>query len=127
MSRDYLPIYNGALKANRIGSFVRDGVVIDIISPGYDAQGRRRKPWTQFVVDGVPIYEWKLQADLDVVMKKFDELWAEFIAGDLSFLHEALANCRHDHLNKFRDGTTGNSPAPSLTHDGRPDGKQYPA
>ena len=125
MSRDYLPIYDGAIQANRIGTFTRGGLTIHIIRPGYDSQGRRRQSWTQFVVDGVPIYEVKVRVELDVALKKFDELWAKFITPEV--LPQALANCRNDHLTKFKDGVTGESPAPSLAHDGRPEGKRYPA
>ena len=55
MSRQNLPIYGGALKANKIGSFVLGGETFHIIRPGYDSQGRRRTTWTQFVHEDIPI------------------------------------------------------------------------
>jgi hypothetical protein len=83
--------------------------------------------WTQFVVDGVPIFETKIRMDTRTAVERFDKLWAETFASRQDDLQHALAACRRDHLSKFRDGVTGEPAAPSLAHDGRPDGKRYPS
>jgi hypothetical protein len=127
MSRDYVDLYDGSLRANRVGEIERNGIHIDIIRPGYDAQGRRRVAWTQFVVDGVPIFETKIRMDTRAAVERFDKLWTETFEAISDDIPAALEACRRDHLSKFRDGSAGEPPAPSLAHDGRPDGKRYPA
>lgn len=125
--RDLIPLYDGALQANQVGRFARGGATFDIIRPGYDAQGRRRTTWTQFVFEGVPVFEVKRKVNLDVAMEIFDELWAEHIKDEHDLLLQALNSTRKDRLSKFRDGRTGESPAPALTVDGREEGKRYTA
>lgn len=127
MSRVYIPLYGGSIQGNSVGKITRDGVEIDVIRPGYDAQGRRRVAWTQFVVDGVPIFETKIRMDTRTAIEKFDKLWAEAFGSRSDDLQKALENCRHDHLSKFKDGVSGEPAAPSLSQDGRPDGKRYRA
>lgn len=128
MSRDLIPLYGGQINANRIGTFTRAGVAFDIIRPGYDSQGRRRIAWTQFVYQGVPVYEVKLRADTTEAMKRFDQEWRRAIEGENAWkLIPALEACIKDRRAKFRDGVTGETPAPALAVDGRGDGKRYPA
>ena len=122
MSRDYLPLYDGSIKANRIGTFTRDGLTIHIVRPGYDSQGRRRQAWTQFVIDGIPIYEVKMRITETAAIKRFNELWTKYITPEIR--DQAYVNCRKERLAKFKDGVTGESPAPALSPDGRPGGKQ---
>lgn len=127
MSRDYVPLYDGSLRGNRVGQIERCGLQIDVIRPGYDAQARRRVAWTQFVVDGVPIFETKIRMDTRTAVERFDKLWTETFGSRQGDLLPALAACRRDRVSKFRDGLSGEPAAPSLAHDGRPDGKRYPA
>jgi len=124
---DRIPLYDGSIQGNRVGCFTRGDLQIDVIKPGFDSQGRSRQSWTQFVIDGVPVYEVKLRTQLPDAMRKFDDLWSKYIESDPSVLDKALAACRADRLAKFKDGKTEESPAPALSHDGRPDGKQYRA
>lgn len=126
-ARDLIPIYDGALQANRIGAFTRCGATFDIVRPGYDAQGRRRHTWTQFVFEGVPVFEVKKQVQLDAAMDQFDALWKQHIGADCDLLRRALQAARNERLAKFRDGRTGESPAPAVSVDGREDGKSYTA
>lgn len=127
MSREVHPIYGGAIRANKIGSFVKGGETFHIIRPGYCIQGKRRLTWTQIVHEDVPVFEVKVRADLSVVMDKFDAMWARHIGDDKALLAKALDATKSEHRRKFRDGRTGESPAPSLTRDGRGEGKRYPA
>src|SRR6266567_406248 len=122
---DLIPIFGGALKANLIGRFTRAGITFDIIRPGYDAQGRRRHTWTQFIVDGVPVFEVKKRIELDGAMDQFDELWTQYIKDDQELLVRAINAAKTERLSKFRDGRNGESPAPALTVDGREEGKRY--
>ncbi len=127
MPRDLIPIYDGVIKANRVGSFVRDGETFDIIRPGFDSQGRSHKTWTQFVHEGVPVYTIKLQANMTEALEQFDAVWEKSISPKPSLLKKALANAKADHKAKFKDGTTGIEPAPAVSVDGRPEGRKYPA
>lgn len=131
MSPDTITLYpehpGGELQANRVGSFVTGGLEFDIIRPGYDAQGRRRTGWTQFVVDGVPVYEVKVQTDLPTAMRRFNDQWARFIGGDKLLAQEAAQMARRERIAKFRDGRTGEAPSPSPTRDPREPGIRRPA
>lgn len=131
--RDLILLYDGAIRANSIGCFIRAGVSFEIVRPGYDAQGRRRISWTQFVWEGVPVFEVKKRAELSDAMDHFDAMWDEHIydkkAGkdDADLLMRALNATKNERMSKFRDGRTGESPAPALSVDGRGEGKRYPA
>lgn len=127
MTRDALPIYGGAIQANKIGSFIMGGETFHIIRPGYCSQGKRRLTWTQFVHDGVPIYETKVRVELDKVIQQFESMWRRHIGDDLDLLARALANTKKEHLRKFRDGVSGEAPAPTVAHDGRKTRLSYPS
>lgn len=124
--REVVPIYDGAIRANKIGSIVKGGETFQIIRPGYCVQGKRRMTWTQVVHEGVPIYEAKVWSDLNTFLDQFDSLWAKHIGSDPELLKKALHRCKEEHRRKFRDGTSGEAPAPSLTRDGRGEGRRYP-
>lgn len=121
-----IPLYDGALRGNKVGSIVKGPRTFDIIRPGYDAQGRRRTKWTQIVHDGVPIFEMKVRTDMNAVLDRFDQLWGRFIGpDDCDLADRALAGVKRERTSKFRDGRTGVEPAPSVAIDGRGDGQRY--
>jgi hypothetical protein len=126
MSKTIL-IYNGAIKANHVGAFTRGGVIFDIVSPGYDSQGRRRTSWIQYVHEGVPVFETKMDCSLKESLELFDSLWKESIGDNASLLVKAIAAAKVERLSRFKDGKTGIEGAPALKVDGRPEGKKYPA
>lgn len=127
MKHDPIELYGGQLTGNNIGSICKGKLNFDVIRPGYDAQGRKRLAWTQFIYDGIPVFEVKIKTDLPIALKKFDELWEQHIGNDHALALKALERCKIDRISKFRDGKTGESAAPSVVQDGRPDGKIYPA
>jgi hypothetical protein len=122
-----IPLYDGALQANRVGAFIKGGRAFDVIRPGFDSQARKHKSWTQIVHEGVPVFTVKLLSPLEVVLARFEELWADLIGDDADLLARALEMSRNDHLRRFKDGVTGETPAPSLTRDGRDQGQSYPS
>lgn len=124
MTREVVSLYGGKTKANSIGSFMKEGFAFDIIRPGLDAQGRKRLAWTQFVFEGVPVFEVKIKVDLKGAMKKFDELWGQHIGEDRALAKAALERAKQDRTSKFQDGVTGESAAPAVSQDGRT-GKIY--
>jgi len=136
---DLIPVYDGEIRGNRVGRFLRAGITFDIIRPGYDAQGRRRHTWTQFLYEGVPVFEVRKLSEIDAAMDQFDDLWDEHIkvgaatgalgldAYDYDLLTRALDVTKRGRLARFRDGRTGESPAPAYSVDGRGEGKRYPA
>lgn len=118
---------NGEIKANVVGAFMRGGEGFYVIRPGYDAQGRRRQSWTQIAHDGVPIWEWKRIGDLSAILDHFDKLWAQHLGGDPKLLAKALTQTKALRRRTFRDGVSGETPAPSITRDGREPGIVYPS
>lgn len=121
-----LPIYGDAIRANKIGSFVMGGETFHIIRPGYCIQGKRRQAWTQFVHDGIPVYETKVKSDMAQSIAQFERLWAKHIGADRDLLSKALSRCKDERRRKFRDGESGETPAPAM-RDGRSEGKRYPS
>lgn len=115
----------GEIRANRVGAFVKGGESFDVIRPGYDIQGRRRIGWTQVCHGGVPIFDHKLQAPLEVVMERFDRLWAKAVGTDTPILKRALDMTKAARLSRYRDGVTTEGAAPALTRDGRGHGQKY--
>lgn len=113
---------SGSIKANVVGSFMRHGHTLYVIRPGFDAQGRSRKSWTQVVHDGVPIWEHKLKAPLNKVLAQFDSLWRQAIGQNRRLSAEALAATRAARERAYLDGVSGIEPAPALTRDGRDEG-----
>ncbi|UTC29930.1 hypothetical protein BAJUN_03280 [Bajunvirus bajun] len=111
---DRIPLYDGALKGNRVSSVVKAGLTFDFIKPGFDAQGRRRTTWTQVVHAGVPIYEVRVNTALDNVLDRFDAEWDKVMGDDRAFIDKALASVKRERLSKFMDGKSGVEPAPSL-------------
>ncbi|AXQ68730.1 hypothetical protein HOU00_gp395 [Caulobacter phage CcrPW] len=113
-----IPIYDGAIEANHVGSFVKMGEAFQVIRPGYDAQGNARAAWTQFVHDGIPVFEEKVKGPLSAATRSFDRQWAQFIGDDRDLMLRALEACKKEHRAKFRDGRSGVEPAPTV-HDTR--------
>lgn len=124
-----LSLYAGALEANEVSRFVREGETFKVIRPGYDAQGEKKATWTQIVHEDVPIYEVKVKSTLDNVLDKFDILWDRHFDedDDPAFLAAALASVKRERRRKFRDGRSGVSPAPALSKDGRTPPRPYPS
>jgi hypothetical protein len=115
----------GEINASVAGAFIHAKKSFYVIRPGYDAQGRRRENWTQIVFEDVPIWEWKLEAPMSDVIAKFKSLWKSEIGlgGDSRVLaNKSLRMTLTARRASFRDGTSGESPAVSLTRDGRGQG-----
>jgi hypothetical protein len=127
LSRDILPIYDGAIKANRIGAFVLGGETFYVTRPGYCSQGKRRSEWTQIVHEGIPIYEVKLSVDMAQVISNFETSWKRWIGDDRALLGKALTACKKERRKKFRDEKTGVEPAPTFSRDSTAQGLRYPA
>jgi len=125
LSREILPIYDGAIRANKIGTFVKGGETFHVIRPGFCSQGKRRIAWTQIIHGDIPVFEVKIHAELQEVLEKFDTLWAKHIGRDKELMMKALEATKAEHRRKFRDGRTGQSIAPSVSRDGRDEGKRY--
>lgn len=125
MSRDYLPLHGGAIRANKLGTFVMGGETFHVIRPGYCTQGKRRATWTQIVHEDVPIFEVKLAVELPRVYEQFESQWARTIGKDRDLLARALTACKNERRRKFKDGVSGEAPAPGVTADGRGPGKTY--
>jgi hypothetical protein len=122
-----IKIYDGSIKANKIGSIVRGGITFEIIRPGYNDQGRQMVGWTQFVFKGVPVFEVKRAAELKDAIKKFDDNWDKHIASNEAILAKALEACVKSRRKLFKDGVTGEAPAPSLEVEGLESGTNYPS
>jgi hypothetical protein len=127
MAADKIDLYGGEIKAHRVGSFVKAGCAFDVIRPGYDSQARRRQSWTQVVHEGVPIYTVKMLSSIEDILERFDELWDLNIGDDANLMARALSMTKNAHVKRFKDGVTGESPAPSISRDGCEQGVQRPA
>lgn len=127
MSHNVLPLYGGAIRANKLGTFVKNGETFHVIRPGYCSQGKRRLSWTQVVHEDIPVFTIKVRAEMPAVLERFDSLWAKHIGEDKTLTKKALTATKNEHRRKFRDGKSGEAPAPSLNKDGRGEGKRYPA
>lgn len=128
MSKKTIPLYGGAIRAHKLGAFVRGGETFHVIRPGYDIQGQRRIKWTQFVHEDVPIFQVKLDVGLDAAMEAFDKAFEAVFAGpDLAKLPRALESAKAEHRRKFKDGVSGLEAAPSVTADPAGPGSVYPA
>lgn len=127
MNRDHLPLFGGAIRANRIGSFVKGGETFHIIRPGYCAQGKRRTAWTQIVHGDVPVFAVKVSSTLPQVLERFEREWAKWVGDDAVILNKALDLCKNLRRRTFRDGVAGESPAPAVSVDGRSLGVRYSA
>lgn len=127
MSRQVHLLYNGQIKANKIGSFVLAGETFHIIRPGYDVQGKRRTTWTQVVHDDVPVFQIKVTTSLEQVIATFEDLFRRKVGDDPTVLARALDASKAEHRKKFMDGKTGEAPAPTKTLDGKHEGRRYPA
>lgn len=129
MRRRRLILYRGhekgEINANVVGRFIKCGLTLDVIRPGYDAQGRRRLCWTQVVHDGVPIWEFKLTAPIERVLDEFETQWTKTIGRDKVLAKRAASATREARLRTWRDGVSGESPAPTVTLDGRDEGLHY--
>lgn len=108
----------GEIKANVVGAFMRSGRHLYVVRPGYDAQGRRRQNWTQIVMDGVPVWEWKRLAPVGDVLDHFDRLWKQHIGSDTTLMRRALKMTKTFRTRIYRDGLAGEEPAPALTSKG---------
>lgn len=127
MSRQTLPLFGGAIRANKVGAFVMGGETFHVIRPGYDTQARRRTTWTQVVHEDVPIYAVKVRTDLAAVIAQFEAQWRRHIDDDAVILSKALALCKGERRRKFKDGVTGESPAPAAKLDSSGQGVRYPS
>lgn len=127
MSREIHLLYDGAIRANKLGTFVKGGETFHIIRPGYCCQGKRRLDWTQVVHEDIPVFEVKTRVEMSEALDRFDAMWAKHIGTNTELLAKALKATKAEHRRKFRDGKSGESPAPSLTKDGRGVGKRYVA
>ncbi len=126
MKRVNHALFDGAIQANKIGSFVKGGETFHVIRPGYCSQAKRRLKWTQIVHEDVPIFEAKVDVDFKHILAQFDSLWDRTIGEDRDLFQKALANCKRERRRKFKDGKTGETVAPSVTRDGRGAGRRYP-
>lgn len=124
MSRQPHALYAGAIKANKVGAFVMGGETFHIIRPGYDSQGRRQPRWTQFVHEDIPIYQVKMDVDLDTAMDRFEAAFKTTIGDDRSLLAKALAGAKASHRARFMDSETGLEPAPTTSQDGPGQGRR---
>lgn len=122
MKKKTLPIYDGAIIANRVGAFVKCGEGFQVIRPGFDSQGAKKSTWTQVIHDSIPIYTHKVSGELSVAMVEFDRQWAIHIGNNLELMKLALDACKKEHRRKFKDGLAGVEPAPTMTQDGRATG-----
>lgn len=114
-----IPLYDGAIEAHLVGSFIKDGFCFDVIRPGFDAQGRKRQLWTQIVYQGVPIFEVKVQAKLPQVIETFETRWAEVFEGyEPQEIEPALQGTVRERTTRFKDGVSGETTGPGVTIDG---------
>lgn len=127
MSRKTWALYEGQIKANKVGAFVMGGETFHIVRPGFDIQGRKRTAWTQVCHDDIPIFTVRMDVALDQVMGKFETEFDSVIKGDVDLLTRALDQCKREHRRKFKDGVSGIEPAATLTGDGRGTGRRYSA
>jgi hypothetical protein len=128
LKRTYLPLHGGAIRANLIGSFVMGGENFHVIRPGYCSQGKRRLTWTQIVHEDVPIFEVKFgSGELVHVFDRFETMWKRTIGDDRDLLARALTACKAARRRKFKDGVSGEAPAPSAALDKRGEGRRYTA
>lgn len=126
MSAKSIPLYDGAIKAHKVGGFIMGGEMFHIIRPGYDVQGQRRIKWTQFVHEDVPIFQVKTDMRLEDAIAHFTAQFDKTFSGDaLAKLPRALKNSKAEHRRKFRDGVTGVEPAATTTLDGPAEGVVY--
>lgn len=114
---DEIELYDGALKAHRAASFVKDGFYIEVVRPGYDSQGRRRNSWTQFSHEGIPIYEVRTQMPMRDAITRFDELWDDYFAANPGLLTDALEGVKRERRRAFKAKYSGVPPAPAATQD----------
>lgn len=114
------PLFDGEIQANKVGGFIKNGMQFDVIRPGYDAQGRRHKEWTQVAHEGVPVYTVKLSScTMSDFLRRFDVLWDKhFGDGDPEHVKKCFESNRKSHLRRFKDGVTGETIAPTHTQDG---------
>lgn len=119
-------LYGGAIKAHKVGSFLMGGEHFHLIRPGYCIQGKRRLGWSQVVHDDVPVFEVKLGQDARAAMTEFEAQFARHIGDNPELLAKALDACKKERRRKFRDGTSGEAPAPGLP-EGRGEGRRYTA
>lgn len=104
---------------------MRLGFSFNIITPGFDAQGRKRAGWFQFIHEGTPIFEDKMANTIAVAVARFNENWAKTIGTDANLAKLALTAVKKARESRFMDGKTGNAPALSLTQDGSREGVVY--
>lgn len=125
LRRQTAPLYGEAIRANKLGAFVMGGEPFQVIRPGYDIQGRRRTTWTQIIHEDIPIFTARKDAPLREVIAQFESLWSRAIGEDRDLLLRALAACKKEHRRKFRDGESGEAPAPTISRDGKRETQAY--
>lgn len=119
MTKTSLPLFDGAIQANLVGSFMKAGTKFDLIKPGYDSQGEVRRNWMQIVHEGVPIYDQKMQPTVKQTISSFEAQWEKIIGDDMELFARALASVKGERTSKFMDGESGEAPAPSVVIDGQ--------
>jgi hypothetical protein len=122
-----VPLYGGVIQGHKVGSFLKGGEAFQVVSPGYCIQGKRRGTWTQVVHEDIPVFTVKMDVPLTKVMEQFDRRWDSVIGKDRELMQRALAACKAEHRRKFRDGASGEEPAPTISRDGRATGPRYTA
>lgn len=111
-----VPVYDGALKGNFVGGFIKDGYDIQVIRPGLDSQGKRRPAWTQFLIDTIPIFETKLQQPIRDAVATFEAKWDQSLGSlDPEQLAAAVKSALGERRRKF---DPDKEPAPGITVDG---------
>ncbi len=115
----------GELIANKVSAFLLAGrFPVEVIRPGYDSQGNKRERWTQFVVEGVPIAEVKVEVPLRTAIDKLHEMMAP-IKDDRDLIGRGIEACRRQRIERWRDGVSGVETAPSINIDGHGPAEQY--
>ncbi len=121
-----IPIYGGQIKAHWVGAMVRGDQPFEVIRPGYDAQGKRRLTWTQFVHDDIPIYEVKVNIGLREACQKFTDEFRRFgLDQNPALLARALEQTKSGRRRRFKDGVSGEAPAPTTSQDGKREGVRH--
>lgn len=125
MANDRIFLFDGKVKAHKVGGFMKEGFAFDIVRPGVDIQGRNRLTWTQIIWKGIPVWEMKTSNDLPTVMEKFNSNWGMWFGENKALALKAMEAEVADRRDRFQDGTSGVEIAPN-SQDDKPT-KKYPA
>lgn len=106
-------IYTDNLFSTLVGQITKFDLTFDIVRPAFDAQGRKRD-WYQFVHDGIPIYENKVAKTVAVAAARFEEIWDQAMGANAALAHKSLEAVKKERRRRFKDGVSGEQPAPSI-------------